>query len=235
MSTTKIGTMKLSKETLKILKNFSTLNSNLLVREGNVINTITPAKNVVAEAVVKEDFPIEFGIWDMNKFLGTISLFDDPEFIFGEKSVTVVGKNGGKVSYYYSEPSLLTTLNKEIKMPDVAIDFELSQSDFDDILKAASVLQLPDLCVRSNKDDGNIELVVLDKKSSTTNNYTITVGDNPNGETFQFYYKIENLKLLPGNYSVSLCKSVVSRFVHKECDLVYYVALEMDSTFEELS
>tara|TARA_R100000008_G_scaffold85899_1_gene77074 strand:- start:5797 stop:6504 length:708 start_codon:yes stop_codon:yes gene_type:complete len=230
--TTTLNTMKLSKDTFKILKNFSSLNSNLLVKKGNTINTITPAKNVVAVANVKEDFPVEFGIWDMNKFLGTISLFDDPEFSFGEKSVTVMGKNGGKVSYYYSEPSLLTTLTKEIKMPEVAIDFELSQNDFDDALKAASVLQLPDMCVRSNNEEGTIELVVLDKKSSTTNNYTITLGENSDGGTFQFYYKIENLKLLHGDYSVSLCKSVVSRFVHKEHDLVYYVALEMDSKYE---
>jgi len=230
--TTTVYTMKLSKDTLKILKNFSSLNSNLLVREGNVINTITPAKNVVAVANVKEKFPVEFGIWDMNKFLGTISLFDNPEFSFGEKSVRVVGKNGGKVSYYYSEPSLLTTLTKEIKMPEVVINFALSQSDFDDALKAASVLQLPDMCVCSNNEEGTIELVVLDKKSSTTNNYKITLGDNVDGGTFKFYYRIENLKLLPGDYSVSLCASVVSRFVHKEYDLVYYVALEMDSTYE---
>ena len=231
---TEVNTMKLSKETLKILKNFSSLNSNLLVKEGNKINTITPAKNVVAEAIVEEDFPVEFGIWDMNKFLGTISLFEEPEFTFEEKSVIISGKDGGKVSYFYSEPSLLTTLQKEIKMPEVAINFDFTEKNFNDILKAASVLQLPDLCIRSNNENGTIELVVMDKKSSTTNNYKVTVGDNPNtDDIFEFYYKIENLRLLSGDYTVSVCKNVVSRFVHKDCDLIYYVALEMDSKYTE--
>lgn len=231
---TEIKTMKLSKETLKILKNFSSLNSNLLVKGGKTINTITPAKNVVAVATVEEDFPLEFGIWDMGKFLGTISLFEEPEFAFGEKSVTISGKGEGKVSYFYSEPSLLTTLKKDINMPEVAIDFDFTEKNFSDILKAASVLQLPDLCIRSNSKEGTIELVVMDKKSSTTNNYKVVVGNNPNpDDAFEFYYKIENLRLLPGDYTVSVCKNVVSRFVHKSCDLVYYVALEMDSTYTE--
>ena len=231
---TKVKTMKLSKETLKILKNFSSLNSNLLVRGGNTINTITPAKNVVAIATVEEDFPVEFGVWDMSKFLGTVSLFEDPEFSFDEKSVTISGKGSGKVSYFYSEPSLLTTLKKEIKMPEVAISFDFTSKIFNDILKSASVLQLEDLCVRSNNEDGTIELVVMDKKSSTTNTYKVVVGDNPdNNNSFEFYYKIENLRLLSGDYTVSICKNVVSRFTHKTCDLIYYVALEMDSKYKE--
>ena len=231
---TEVKTMKLSKETLKILKNFASLNSNLLVRCGNKINTITPAKNVVAEVVVKEDFPVEFGIWDMNKFLGTISLFEDPDFTFNEKSVTISGRGSGEVSYFYSEPSLLTTLKKEINMPEVAIDFDFTEKNFSEILKSASVLQLPDLCIRSNNEEGTVELVVMDKKSPTTNNYKVTVGDNSNtNDSFEFYYKIENLKLLSGDYTVSVCKNVVSRFIHKNCDLVYYVALEMDSKYVE--
>ncbi|MBC8442667.1 MAG: hypothetical protein H8D80_00600 [Proteobacteria bacterium] len=231
---TEVKTMKLSKETLKILKNFSSLNSNLLVGVGNTINTITPAKNVVAVTTVEEDFPVEFGIWDMSKFLGTVSLFEEPEFTFNEKSVTISGKGSGRVSYFYSEPSLLTTLKKEIIMPEVAIDFDFTEKNFSDILKSASVLQLPDLCIRSNSEEGTIELVVMDKKSSTTNNYKVTVGDNPNpNDAFEFYYKIENLRLLSGDYTVSVCKNVVSRFTHKNCDLTYYVALEMDSKYTE--
>ena len=231
---TDIDIMKLSKETFAILKNFSTLNSNLFVKVGNRITTITPAKNVVAEATVMEDFPVEFGVWDMNKFLGTVSLFNDPEFVFNDKFVEINEKNGGTVSYYYSEPKLLTTLTKQIKMTEVAFDFVLTEDTFNDLQKTASVLQLSDLCVRSNDSEGTIELLVLDKKSPTTNQYLVNVGDNPNGDdSFEFYYKIENLKLLPGDYTVSLCKSAVSKFVHHIHDLVYYVALETDSTYQE--
>ena len=165
--------LKLSKETFSILKNFSAHNSNLLVKPGNEINTITPAKNVVAQATVKEDFPVEFGIWDLNKFLGTISLFNDPEFIFEDKCLYIEGNGGARVAYYYSEPRLLSTLTKEVKMPETVVHFSITEDNFVSLQRAASVLQLPDLCVRSNDND-EIELVVLDKKSSTSTNLTET-------------------------------------------------------------
>ena len=105
-----LTTMKLSKNTLDILKNFSTINSNILVEPGNVIKTVSPVKNVMSQATVKEKFDCQFGIWDLGKFLGTISLFEDPDFSFDDKHVTISGSNGTKVTYYYSEPKLLTTL-----------------------------------------------------------------------------------------------------------------------------
>ena len=226
-----VNTMKLSKHTLTVLKNFSSLNSNLLVKPGNTIKTVTPAKNVAVETRVLENFPIQFGIWDMNKFLGTISLFEDPEFEFNENCVYISGKGGAKVAYYYSEPKLLTTFDKEVKVPNTVVHFDLTEETFNALQRAASILQLPDLCVRST-DSGEIELAVLDKKYSTTNNFTIPVGDNDSNSTFNFYFKIENLKLLVGDYSVSICKSVVSKFEHKDHDLTYYVALETDSNHE---
>jgi len=224
--------MKLSKHTLSVLKNFSSLNSNLLVKPGKVIKTVTPAKNVAVEAEVMEVFPVEFGIWDLNKFLGTVSLFEDPEFEFNENCVYVSGKGNARVAYYYSEPKLLTTFDKEIKIPETVIHFNLPEETFNALQRAASVLQLPDLCVRST-NDGEIELSVLDKKYSTTNKFTIQVGENDTGSNFVFYFKIENLKLLTGDYSVSICESVVSMFQHKEHNITYYVALETDSHYED--
>jgi len=224
--------VKLSKETLSILKNFSAHNSNLLVKPGNEINTITPAKNVVAKATVQEDFPVEFGIWDLNKFLGTISLFNDPEFIFDEKCVYIEGEGGAKVAYYYSEPRLLSTLTKDVKMPDTVVHFSITEDNFVSLQRAASVLQLPDLCVRSN-DNNEIELVVLEKKNATSNQFALVVGDNESGCSFEFYLKMENIRLLGGDYDVSVSKSVVSKFSHQTSDLVYYIALENDSTFSE--
>jgi hypothetical protein len=225
--------VKLSKETLSILKNFSAHNSNLLVKPGNEINTITPAKNVVAKATVQENFPVEFGIWDLNKFLGTISLFNDPEFTFDEKCVHIEGEDGARVAYYYSEPRLLSTLTKEVKMPEAVVNFSITEDNFVSLQRAASVLQLPDLCIRSN-DNNEIELVVLDKKSATSNQFAIVVGDNEIDANFEFYLKMENIRLLAGNYDVSVSKSVVSKFSHQSTDLVYYIALENDSTFTEV-
>ena len=221
----------ISQETLSILKNFSQLNSNLLVRPGNVINTVTGAKNVMAQATVQEDFPVEFGIWDLNKFLGTLSLFDSPTCVFGEKSVKISGEGGRAVTYYYSEPSLLTTINKQVQMPETVIHLNLTQSVFADLQRAASVLQLPDLSFTSMGGE-NILAVVRDKKDPTSNDYSVAVGDvlgdTPN---FEFNFKIDNLKLLPGDYDVEICESVVSSFTNTNIDVKYWIALETDSTF----
>jgi hypothetical protein len=203
----------LSRDTLSILKNFSSINSNLLVKPGNKITTISPAKNIVCEAVVEENFATQFGIWDLSKLLGTISLFEDPEFSFGEKSMEIISETGAKVSYYYSEPRLLTVLDREVKMPEAVVSFILKQSVFDNIQRSAAVLQLSDLCIQSN-DNGEIELVVLDKKTPTTNSYTIVVGQNDTNASFCFYLKIENLKLLSGDYKIDICESTVTRFSH---------------------
>ena len=221
----------ISQETLSILKNFSQLNSNLLVRPGSVINTVTGAKNVMAQATVQEDFPVEFGIWDLNKFLGTLSLFDSPTCEFGEKSVKISGEGGRAVTYYYSEPSLLTTINKQVQMPETVIHLNLTQSVIADLQRAASVLQLPDLSFTS-MDGENILAVVRDKKDPTSNDYSVAVGDvlgdTPN---FEFNFKIDNLKLLPGDYDVEICESVVSSFTNTNTDVKYWIALETDSTF----
>ena len=130
----------LSRDTLSILKNFSSINSNLLVKPGNKITTISPAKNIVCEAVVEENFATQFGIWDLSKLLGTISLFYDPEFSFGEKSMEIISETGAKVSYYYSEPRLLTVLDREVKMPEAVVSFILKQSVFDNIQRSAVLL-----------------------------------------------------------------------------------------------
>jgi len=222
---------KLSQHTLSVLKNFSSLNSNLLVKKGNVINTITPAKNVVAQAIVDETFDIEFGIWDLNKFLGTVSLFNDPEFAFNEKSMEISG-NGSTVNYYYSEPRLLTVLDREIKMPDTAVSFTLKENTFNELQRAAAVLQLSNLSIRSTSD-GEIELVILDKKSPTTNTFSKVVGENTTNATFDFNLHVDNLKMLPGDYDIEICRSVVSKFTNANCSLVYYIALEPDSTYED--
>jgi len=220
----------LSSRTLDVLKNFSTINSNILVKPGNTVTTISPIKNVMAEATVEEDFDTEFGIWDLNKFLGTISLFNKPEFEFYDTHVIIREENNkSEVTYYYSEPKLLTTVNKKINMPESVVTCTLKQSVFNDILRAASVLQISDIAIRSNGSD--IEIVALDKSDSTTNHYSVTLGDNPDGADFTFYFKAENLKMLPGDYDVSISDKVVSQFNKVNDDLTYWVALESDSTY----
>jgi len=222
---------KLSQETLEVLKNFASINSNILVEPGNVLKTISPVKNVLAEATVKETFDTQFGIWDLNKFLSTISLFSDAEFEFHNEYVIISGGNGSSVKYFYSEPQLLTTANKKLNMPESVVDFDLEESDYSELIRAGSVLQLPDLTVRSSSN--GTEILVHDKNDVTSNSYSIDVGNISNEDsTFEFNFKVENLKMMSGNYQVSITDKVVSRFINKSKDLTYWVALESDSKYK---
>tara|TARA_Y100000034_G_scaffold65347_1_gene78996 strand:- start:139 stop:828 length:690 start_codon:yes stop_codon:yes gene_type:complete len=221
--------LKISKQTIELLKNFASINSNILVRPGNKIKTISNYKNVLAEATVEESFDIEFGIWDLNKFLGTISLFESPTFEFNQKNVIIEGENGATVVYYYSEPKLLTTVNKELKMPEAVVQCEIKEEDFKEIQRAAGVLQLPDLKISSEGD--KINLTVHDRKDPSSNSWTFEVGDNTEDADFSFLFKVENMKMLSGDYNIEICKNSVAKFNNKAIDLSYWVAMEPDSTY----
>lgn len=220
---------KISKQTIELLKNFASINSNILVMPGNKIKTISNYKNVLAEATVEETFDTEFGIWDLNKLLGTISLFDSPTFEFNEKNVVIEGENGATVVYYYSEPKLLTTVNKELKMPAAVVNCEIKEENFKEIQRAAGVLQLPDLKISSEGD--KIALTVHDRKDPSSNSYTFEVGDNPDDVDFTFLFKVENMKMLSGDYNVEICKNSVAKFNNQAIDVSYWVAMEPDSTY----
>jgi hypothetical protein len=221
----------LSKNTLAILKNFASMNSNILVKPGNVIKTITPSKNGMGEAEVDETFDVEFGIWDLNKFLGVISLFNSPSLEFNDKFVTITGANGSSVKYFYSEPRLLTVPTKQVNMPSVAISVDLSEKTFSDLQKASSVLQLPDLSF-TNVDD-KIFAIVHDINDPTTNSYKVEVGEvKDDSSNFSFNFKMENIRLLPGNYKVDFAKNVVGQFTHEMLNLTYWFAMENTSTYQ---
>jgi hypothetical protein len=231
MTTATSTTMTLSKRTLEILKNFSSINSNILVKPGNTIRTISPIKNVLGKATVEETFDVEIGIWDLNKFLGTVSLFSNPEFEFLDNCVIIRDtNNNSEVKYYYSEPRLLTSIDKEINMPEIVVDFSLTDRILNDVLRAASVLQVSDIAIRSKGSE--LEIVALDKSDSSTNNYSVKVGQLPNDNMdFTFYFKAENFKILPGDYEVSITEKIISKFKRTKDDLTYWIALESDSYY----
>ena len=226
--TTTTGT-SMSKQTLDLLKNFASINSNILVKPGDTIKTISPVKNIMAVATVPETFDTEFGIWDLNKFLGTVSLFDTPSFEFGERSVTISGSGGSSVNYYYSEPRLLTVPTKDIVMPEPVVSFDLTQDALNEINRASSVMQLPDLVVRS--EGTTIVMVALDRQDDTTNSYSVELGEMSVESDFEFVFRVDNLKLLPGDYRVDVTDKVVSQFTHTQLDLKYWIALESDSRY----
>ena len=225
-------TVKLGKETLAILKNFAALNSNILINEGNTIKTLTGTKDIMAIAHVEEQFPVKFGIWDLNKFLSTVSLFRDPEFEFEDKYVIIGDPNGSSVKYYYSDQSLLTVPTRDITMPDTVLSVSLSQQTFMELQKASSVLQLPDLTIRPSEDGKSILAVVDDRQDPTSNNYSVNLGDNPCEENFVFNFKSDLLRMYPGDYTVNFTETVISEFVNASgVDLTYYIALESSSKY----
>lgn len=223
--------MKISKRTFEILKNFSSINSNILIEPGTRISTISASKSIMVEAEIDEEFEVQFGIWDLNKFLGTVSLFSNPEFEFSDKYVTIFGANNSSVKYFYSEPKLLNATKRKINMPKPAFSFNIDKNQLAELYKAASVLQLPDFCIRSV--NGKIMVSAEDKTDVTSNNFSIDVNQETDAE-FEMFIKVENLKLYNGDYTVDVCEKVVSRFTNtsSQKDFVYWIALESDSTYK---
>jgi hypothetical protein len=218
MTKTKI---KLSKNTLGILKNFASINSNLLIKSGNLLKTIAPSKCLLAEAKVDEDFPVEIAIWDLGQFLGVVSLFNDPEFEFNDTYVSIQSNNSS-VKYFYSAPSLLTVPTKNLTMPKVTQTFDLTQSAFAELSRAAAVLQVSDLEILG--ENGIISMIVSKKNDPSSNSYSVEVGETD--QDFSYSLDMANLKLLQGDYTVSLTDSVVSKFAHSTMDLNYFIAVE---------
>jgi len=218
--------MKLSKETVALFKNFAGSNSNLLLKSGNKLATISAQKNVMADATVTEAFP-DFGIYDLNEFLGAMSLFEDPELNFSDKFVTI--KQGSmSIKYYAADSSVLTAPQKAITFPEPEINFTMTSSMLGMIQRTASVLGASDVTITGDGTD--ITAVVGDKKNPTSNSFREPVGQTD--KTFNVNLKVENLKMLPGDYEVSISSKKISRFKSPLSDLVYYVAVEADSTFD---
>ena len=234
MTTVETNIMKISKETLDILKNYSTINSNIIIPEGNEIATLSPMKNIMSVSVVAENFENEISIWDLNKFLGTISLYDKPIFEFNEDHVIISEENGKtQTKYRYAESELIQRVTQRVKMDDVVVNFQLRNKDLSQVLRAASVLQLPDLAVRTSESGDSIELVALDSKDSSCNIYSVDLGELPNdGHDFEFFFKTENMKMLPGDYDIQISKKMVCQMKNQKSDLTYWIALESNSRYE---
>ena len=231
--TTATKGVKISSDTLTVLKNFSTINSNILIKPGNVLTTISPIKNIMAQCVIEEEFDTEIGIWDLNKFLGTVSLFKSPRFDFGETSVSISDdSSSASVTYHYSEPKLLSTVNKKVEMPDAVLSITITTDILNELQRASSVLGVSDLAITN--DGGDVVLRVLDKSDKSTNDFSVGIdGTFEEGAEFCFYFKMENLKMLPGEYTANITDRGVSEFVNANGhDLTYWIALEADSSYK---
>jgi hypothetical protein len=220
--------MKLSDNTLIILKNFAGINNSILVKMGTKLRTISVAKNILAEAEITEDFPREFAVYDLNQFLNGLSLHKDPDLDFTEDSHITIREGKRKVKYFYADPNVIVSPpEKEIQLPSKDVCFQLDSVTLEKLLKASAVYQLPDLCAVG--EAGVIRLVVRDKKNDTSNEYSITVGETD--KEFTFNFKVENIKIIPGAYDVVVSEKLLSQFTNSAYNLKYYIALEPDSVF----
>jgi hypothetical protein len=220
--------MKLSDSTLSLLKNFSSINQSILFKEGSKLRTISVMKNILAEATINEEFARDFGIYDLNQFLNGLSLHQKPELDFANDGYVVIREGRSRSKYFFADPSVIVTPpDKEITLPSEDVCFELTTTVLEKLLKAAAVYQLPDISAVG--EAGVVKLVVRDKKNDTSNAHEEVVGETD--VTFNFNFKVENIKILPGTYDVVVSQKLLSRFTSKNHDLTYYIALEPDSTF----
>ena len=223
--------MKLSKHTLTMLKNFSDINMSIEIKEGNILRTVSVQKNILAQAELEDSFPQDFAIYELNRFLGAVSLFDDPEFQFNGKSANI-GTTRHSVDYVYCDPSMIVTPpENNITFPDPEVKFTLSQDALSQIMKASNVLGTPEIAIEGGPHPNDvIRLKALDVNNDSTDTFKVVL-DEKSGNTFRFVFKTENMKMIPGNYDVEISSKGISHFTLQGQKLEYWIATESTSSF----
>ena len=219
--------MQLSSDTINVLKNFSDINQNILVKSGKTLTTISTMKNILAEAEISDNMPQEFAIYDLPEFLRTIDMFSKPSLNFdGESHVEVVeGKQ--KVKYFFADKSVIVAPTKSITMPDTFVSFKFTNDMFENVMKGINTLGLPDVAVIG--DGTSIKMIATDKKNKSSNTYAVDICESD--KTFTAYFKAENFKMVTDDYDVAISSQKISHFVNRTRPVKYWIALEPDSTF----
>jgi len=222
--------MKLSEKTIDLLENFSSINQSILVKKGSKLRTISVMKNILAEADIDENFEKDFGIYDLPQFLNGVGLMNDPDIDLKHDSYMIIREGRStRVKFAFADPEVIVSPpEKAIELPSRDVCFQLDSTQLQKLLKASSVYQLPDLSAVGN--GGEITLVVSDRKNDNSNEFSLVVGKTD--KTFEFNFKIENIKLIPGSYDVVISKKLLAEFTNSSYNLKYFIALEPDSTYE---
>ena len=221
--------MYLSTETISILKNLATINQSLLIKPGRRLRSMSAMKNILVEADIPEEFTRQVPIYDLNQFLNAMSLVPGCELVLDDNAITITDDTNS-IDYRYSDPSVITAPpDKELALPSEDVDVVLTEEHIEKVRKTAAVLQIPDVSLIGNGQE--IMLTVRDKKNSGSNSYRIVVGETES--VFQFNLKVENLKLIGGDYDVVVSKKNLAKFTHHSLPIVYFIAIEPDSTFQE--
>ena len=220
--------MKLSDQTLEVLKNFSDINTNILVKPGSELSTISTMKNILAKATITESFDKQFAVYDLSELLGIVSAIEKPDVDISNEKFMTIGSTGSKskAKYFYSDESVVTSPQKDVVMPDADVNFQLKDEILSKLLKMAAIMKLPDLSLVGKKGQ-DVILKVHDKKNSA-NSYEEFVGTEATAD-FTFNFKIENLKIIPGDYDVAVSSKSISHFKNKVKPIEYWIALEPDS------
>ena len=217
--------MKINKDTLNTLKNFSDINMSIEVKAGNTLRTVSVQKNILAQVEVETTFPQDFAIYEVNRFLGAISLFDNPDFEFGEKSVRI-GNDRNSLNYVYCDPSMIVTPpEKNITVPDPEVRFKLSQDSLSRVLKAGNVLGTPEIVVEGGSP---MTVRAMDSQNDSSDTFHVNL-DESTDKTFRFVFKIENFKMVPGDYDVEISSKGIAKFSQNQ--LQYWIATESSSTY----
>ncbi len=217
--------MKLSPETIAILKNFSTINQSIIFKPGSVLKTVSPQKTIMAIANVTDEFPREAGIYNLGQFLATLGLYETPELEFGDKSV-IVSQDRASSSVSYADSSMIIAPpNKEVNLPGIDVSVQVKADQFKNVLNASGVLGLPEIAFVG--ENGMCYLKAIDSANPSANSHKIHVGETE--DTFTLIIKTENLNILPGDYSVELSSKGISKFTGKHA--TYFIAIESKSTY----
>ena len=217
--------MKINKDTLNTLKNFSDINMSIEVKAGNTLRTVSVQKNILAQSEVETTFPQDFAIYEVNRFLGAISLFDDPDFEFGQNSVRI-GNDRNSLNYVYCDPSMIVTPpEKNITVPDPEVRFKLSQDSLSRVMKAGNVLGTPEIVVEGGSP---ITVRAMDSQNDSSDTFHVNLDENTD-KTFRFIFKIENFKMIPGDYDVEISSKGIAKFSQNQ--LQYWIATESSSTY----
>lgn len=222
--------MKLSEETIDILKNFSTINQSIQFKKGNTISTISSLKTVLASATVAEKFPAEFAIYDLNKMLAKISLYKDCELGFEEDRVTFNTNRRKDYIKHCSPKVIVTAPDKKITIGSVDYSFEISLEDIEWQRKSAAISGSPNFVFES--DGEKIYLVSTDVKDDSADRSETEIGES-DGRQFSIVMKVENFKMMDGNYVVEISKRGLAKFTNKDNNVEYFIAVESaQSKFE---
>lgn len=224
--------MKLSNETLAILKNFASINSGIMFKKGDVLSTVSPQMNILVDAKIQETITQDFGIYDLNNFLSVMSLFKDgADLEFEAKNVVITGMGGrSKTKYRFTEPSMIVVApDKRPVLSTIDFEFTLTEDDFNWITRTANVLNVPNISVKS---DGNkVYLSAFDSNDDSAHTNSVQLDGVSVDKSFNLIFKVENLKMISGTYNVQICSKGIAKFVDPVKDITYYITLETSSTY----